>query len=412
MFRIPHALLALAAVAAIALTAWQMPKLPSVLPAPYATPSSDNRPTVIEKPENAQLHVPRGFIVQVWASGFSRPRFLLQGAKGEILLSDSGKGVTGIASPYSRASDGSVYVFPEGDPAQRKVLIRGLNRPYGLALWQNYLYVGQADSIKRYLYDPDTLTVGPGQEVISLAGFNQGHWTRSLLFDREGKKLYVGIGSGANVETGEDPRRAAINRYNPDGSGHELFATGTRNPIGLNWYPDTDALWATVQERDELGDDLVPDYFTHIEEGAFYGWPYSYIGRHLDPRIEDQRPGLVAKAKVPDVLLPAHVAVLDFVFYTGKMFPSEYQLGAFLAFHGSWNRSRRGGYEVAFIPFSNAQPSGTPRDFMTGWMLAPDRKQVWGRPVAVFQMTDGSLLVTDDGAGTIWRVAYAGGPRG
>lgn len=199
-----------------------------------------------------------------------RPVSVHAAGVGEILLSNSGKGGSAaVDSPDAHMSDGMVYVFPSGDPAKRKALVKGLNRPYSLALWQNYLYVGEADSIKRYPYDPHNLTAGPGQEIVSLKGFNKDHWTRSLLFDRDGTKLYVGIGSGANVETGEDPRRAAINRYNPDGTGHELFATGTRNPIGLHWYPNTNFLWAAVQERDELGDDLVPDYFTHVDQDAF-----------------------------------------------------------------------------------------------------------------------------------------------
>lgn len=389
-----------------------MPKIPEKLPPPYATPSADNHPAEVAQPAGGQLHVPQGFQVQVRAEGFARPRFMLQGAHGEILLADSGRGAAAaVDSPDAHLTDGVVYVFPNGDASKRKAIIQGLNRPYGLAIWQNYLYVGEADSIKRYPYDPQKMTAGAGQEIISHKGFNKDHWTRSLLFDRQGKKLYVGIGSGANVETGEDPRRAAINRYNPDGSGHELYATGTRNPVGLHWYPNTDVLWAAVQERDELGDDLVPDYFTPIEQGAFYGWPYSYIGNHLDPRIKDQRPDLTSKAKTPEVLFPAHVAVLDYVFYTGTMFPQEYRMGAFLAFHGSWNRSKRGGYEIAFVPFSNGKPSGPARDFLTGWMISPQSKDVWGRPVAVFQMGDGSLLVSDDGAGKIWRVAYAGGPH-
>lgn len=369
------------------------------LPPPYATPSANNHPTVIPRPAGASLHVPGGFQIQEWASGFAVPRFLLQGKQGEILLADSG----------GEGSRGVVYVFPNGEPGKRKKLITGLDRPYGLALWKNYIYVGEPESIMRYPYDSSNFTVGKGQQVISLRGFNRGHWTRSLLFDRSGKKLYVGVGSAANVETGEDPRRAAINRYNPDGSGHEIFASGTRNPIGLHRYPNSDALWAAVQERDDLGDNLVPDYFTHIQQGGFYGWPYSYIGQHEDPRVKPQRPDLVSKAIVPDVIFPAHVAVLDFAFYTGHEFPSEYQGGAFLAFHGSWNRSRRDGYEVAFVPFKNGRPTAGPQDFVTGWMISPGDKDVWGRPVAVLQMQDGSLLISDDGGKKIWRVTYGGG---
>ena len=185
-----------------------------------------------------------------------------------------------------------------------------------------------------------------------------------------------------------------------------MFASGTRNPIGLHWYPGRDTLWAAVQERDDLGDDLVPDYLTQVEQGAFYGWPYTYIGKHPDPRIPQNRPDLAAKAKLPDLLLGSHVAVLDFTFYTGRQFPQEYQGGAFLAFHGSWNRSRRVGYEVAFAPFQNGRPTGQLGTFVTGWMIAPDKQDVWGRPVAVFQMQDGSLLITDDGGSKIWRVTY------
>jgi glucose/arabinose dehydrogenase len=320
---------------------------------------------------------------------------MLLGPGGEILLADSAEG------------SGAVYAL-QNNGKTRKKLISGLDRPYGLALWKDYLYVGETTSIKRYRYDAKNLTVGQGQEIIPLHNFPRGHWTRSLLFDRQGSKLYVGIGSGSNVSPGEDPMRAAINRFNPDGSGHEIYASGTRNPIGLHWYPGTDTLWAAVQERDALGDDLVPDYFTSIKQGAFYGWPYAYIGPHEDPRNKGAAPDLVKKTVVPDVLLPAHVAVLDFIFYTGKQFPAEYQGGAFLAFHGSWNRSKRVGQSIAFIPFKDAKPSGPLREFMTGWMLSPDKREVWGRPVALLQLPDGSVLVSEDGGNKIWRISYKG----
>ena len=362
------------------------------LPAPFATPSVNNPPHVVAKPGGAHLSVPAGFKVEVWAEGFQRPRFMLQAPGGEMLLSD--------AAPRG---EGAVYALKGKD---RKKIIDGLDRPYGLALWHEYLYVGEPQSVKRYKYDPKSLTAGKGEEVISLSGFGSGHWTRSLLFDREGKKLYVGVGSSSNVSPGDDPRRAAINRYNPDGSGHEVYASGTRNPIGLHWFPGTDTLWAAVQERDALGDDLVPDYFTHIQQGAFYGWPYAYTGKNVDPRNKGQRTDLVAKSIAGDVQLPAHVAVLDFTFYTAKQFPAEYQGGAFLAFHGSWNRSKRIGYSVAFVPFKNGKPTGNAHDFLTGWMISPDSREVWGRPVAVFQMPDGSLLVSDDGGGNLWRISY------
>ncbi len=191
-------------------------------------------------------------------------------------------------------------------------------------------------------------------------------------------------------------------------SDHEIFAAGLRNPIGMRWYPGTDTLWAAVQERDDLGDDLVPDYFTHVQKGGFYGWPYAYIGPNEDPRNKGLRPDLVAKTIVPDVLLGAHVAVLDFLFYTGKQFPAEYQGGAFLCFHGSWNRSMRVGQSIGFIPFKNGKPSGALREVLTGWMLGPDKREVWGRPVGLLQLPDGSLLISDDGGDKIWHLSYTG----
>jgi glucose/arabinose dehydrogenase len=364
------------------------------LPAPFSTPSSTNRPIVVSPPAGARLQVPDGFSVETWADGFETPRYMLQGSAGEILVTDSTAGI--------------VYAFPGGKPAEKKRLITGLVRPYGLGFWQNYLYVAETESVKRYPYDAKALTAGKGEEVVSLAGLSMGHWTRTVVFDRAGQKMYVGVGSASNVSAGEDPRRAAINRYNPDGSGHEIFVSGTRNPVGLHWYPNSDTLWVTVEERDALGDDLPSDYFTHLQPSAFYGWPYAYLGPHPDPRLKGERPDLVAKAVMPDVLLGAHVSALDFAFYTGTRFPAEYRGGAFLAQHGSWNRARRTGYKVVYVPFKDGRPSGPPRDFLTGWMLAPDSRDVWGRPVAVLMLNDGSLLVSDDGGKKIWRVAYGG----
>lgn len=375
--------------------AWQQK---TDLPLPFATPSSRNNPKVIKRPEGARLKLAQGFHAEEYLTGFKVPRFMLLGSHGEMLVADS-----------ARNGEGCVWVYPNiATGKERHALIEKLDRPYGIALWKDYIYVGEPTSIKRYKYDAKAMTAGPGQEIASLAGFDRGHWTRSLLFDRKGEKLYVGVGSQSNVDAGENPNRAAINRYNPDGSGHDLYATGTRNPIGLHWYPGTDTLWAAVQERDELGDDLVPDYFTHIQQGGFYGWPFAYAGTHEDPRRKGEHPELVAKTIQGDVLLPAHAAVLDFAFYTGKQFPKHYQGGAFLAFHGSWNRSKRLGYSVNFIPFTNGKPSGAIEEILTGWMLSPDEKEVWGRPVAILEMPDGSILVADDGGNKIWRISYKG----
>ncbi len=365
-----------------------------VLPPPFATPASNNRPRVIPQPEGAKLSVPAGFQAEIYLEGFKVPRMMLLGPSNEILLSDAARG-----------TDGTVYVL---QGKERKTLIQGLDRPYGLALHDGWLYVGEPESIKRYKYDAKAMTAGPGQEIASLKGFGSGHWTRSLTFTPDGKRLCAGVGSGSNVSPGEDPKRAAINCYNPDGTGHEIFAAGTRNPTSIRYYPGTDTLWAAVQERDDLGDDLVPDYFTHIQKGAFYGWPFAYAGPNEDPRNKGQHPELVAKTIQGDVLLGSHVAVLDFIFYTGKQFPAEYQGGVFLAFHGSWNRSKRVGQSIAFIPFKNGKPSGPMKEFLTGWMMGPDAREVWGRPVGILQLPDGSLLITEDGNNRIWHVSYKG----
>jgi glucose/arabinose dehydrogenase len=365
------------------------------LPAPYATPSVANPPTVIPRPEGAQLKVPAGFTVEKFAEGFARPRFMVQGPGGEILVSDT-------------VPNGSVHLLSAKNPGEKKALLQGLDRPYGLAFWKDYLYVAEATSLKRYKYDAREMTASPGEEIVPMKDFGKGHITRTVLFSAKGDKMYLAVGSSANVVTGDPEMRAAINRFNPDGTGHEVVASGLRNPIGLRFYPGTEDLWAAVQERDGLGDDLVPDYFTRIRPGAFYGWPYSYLGAHEDPRVNEKRKDLVDRAVVPDVLLENHVAVLDFLFYTGKQFPAEYRGGAFLANHGSSNRAQRVGYSVTFIPFRNGKPSGPVRDFVTGWMLGPGQKEVWGRPVGLLQLSDGSLLVSEDGGKTIWRISYKG----
>lgn len=377
---------------------WQMN--PQKLPEPFHSPSVNNRPQVIPRPDGARLVLPQGFRIDVYAEDFARPRFMLLGPNREVLLSDS-------------VEKGSVYVLQDKDgdyrAETRHKLLEGLDRPYGLAFWKDYLYVAETTSLKRYKYDAKAMkVVGKGEELVPMPDFAKGHWTRTVLFDREGKKMYLAIGSQSNVSPGDDPRRAAINRYNPDGTGHEIFASGTRNPIGLRWYPGSDTLWAAVQERDGLGDDLVPDYFTAVRRGGFYGWPYAYVGPNEEPRNKGQRSDLVQKTIVPDVLLGSHTAVLDCLFYTGKQLPAAYRGGAFLALHGSWNRAQRVGYSVVFVPFKNGKPAGDPQDFLTGFMLGPDKREVWGRPVGLLEMPDGSLLVSEDGGNKVWRISYKG----
>ncbi len=218
--------------------------------------------------------------------------------------------------------------------------------------------------------------------------------------------MYVAVGSSGDLVEGDPENRAAINEYNPDGSGARVFATGLRNPVGLRFNPDTGQIWTSVEERNDLGDGLVADYFTSVKPGGFYGWPYAYLGPHEDPRLAGRHPDLVGKAIAPDLPLEPHCAVLDFSFYTGTSFPAKYRGGAFLANHGSSNRAQRVGYSVSFVPFKNGKPTGKAQDFVTGWMMGAEEKDVWGRPVGLLQLRDGSLLVSDDGGKKIWRIAY------
>lgn len=374
-------------IASASLIAWQGPVK---LPPPFHTPSATNRPRPVERPEGAKLNLPPGFTIKEFASGFQRPRYMILGPSKEILLSDS-------------MVNGSVFVLNGGNKSE---ILKNLDRPYGLLLLKDYLYVGETTSLKRYKYNPKTMTAGPGEEILNMKDFSAGHWTRSLIADRKGEHIFVGIGSRSNVDAGEPEMRAAIIKITPDGKSKEVYASGTRNPIGLHFMPNSDQLWAAVQERDGLGDDLVPDYFTSIKPGGFYGWPYAYIGPNEDPRRKGEKPDLVAKTIVPDVPLGAHVAVLDFLFYTGKLFPKEYQGGAFLAQHGSWNRSKRVGYNVVFIPFKDGKPSGPAKEFLQGWMMDPEKTDVWGRPVGFLQLPDGSILVSDDVGNKIWHITY------
>lgn len=386
------AVLGVLAVAGVSAQNGRKPVNWTELPAPFATPSSRNNPTVVAKPDGASLAAPAGFIVEEYMDFAGlRPRFMMLGPSNEILLTDT-------------SGNGNVFVIKDG---VRTAIIEKLDRPYGLALKGGQLYVAEPTSVKVYPYDVTSMRVtGPGTEIISLPDMNTGHTTRTLTFNRDQSKLYLSIGSRSNIDLGEDPMRAAVHRYNPDGSGHEVVATGLRNAVGLRFYPGTDDLWVTVHERDELGDDLVPDYATKIEPGGFYGWPIAYIGPHAEPRHQDVDMAKVRSTLYPDVILGGHVGPLDLVFYTGTQFPEKYRNGMFVALHGSWNRAERQGYKIAFVPFTKAMPTAGPEDFLSGWMLAPDKKEVWGRPVGLLQMPDGSLLVSDDGGRKLWRISY------
>lgn len=373
---------------------------PPKLAAPYATPSVANAPKVVPQPSGVALRVPAGFTVSEWAGGFAKPRYMVEGPGGEVLLSDSVK-------------DGAVYVLADAnrdgriEEGEKKKLVGGLDRPFGMAFLGKWLYVADAGYVRRYAYDAGKREAGPAEVIVDLHEETQGHWTRSIVFDRAGKKMYLGIGSRSNITPGDPEYRAAVLRYNVDGSGREVVASGLRNPIGMDWQPESGKLWAAVQERDGLGDDLAPDFFTEVKEGAFYGWPYAYIGPNEEPRNKGQRPDLVAKTVVPDVVLePSHVAAMDARFYRGKQFPARYRNGAFLALRGSSNRAKRTGYSIVFVPFRGGKPAGRQEDFLTGFMLDPDNKEVWGRPVGLLERKDGSMLMSEDGGNKVYWVRY------
>lgn len=374
---------------------------PSDLPPPGATRSAINPPRLVARPEGAQLSVPAGFEVNLFAEGdLQEPRWMALAPNGDVFLAESRAGRITLL----RDADG------DGKPEGRFVFATGLTQPFGMAFWRDYFYVANTDSVVRFKYKSgQTAAEGAPEKIVDLPGkgYNQ-HWTRNVVFSLDGSKMYVTVGSESNVSVEADPRRAAVSEYNPDGSGHRIYAGGIRNPVGLAFYPGTTTMWSAVNERDGLGDDLVPDYVTSIKEGAFYGWPYSYIGRNEDPRRKGERPDLVQKTIIPDVLIQAHSAALGLVFYQGEMFPAEYRGDGFVALRGSWNRSKRTGYKIIRIRFKDGRPVGGYNDFLTGWLDEPSQN-VWGRPVGLLVMKDGSLLVTDDGANKIWRVSYKKG---
>lgn len=371
---------------------------PSDLPPPKLENDVNNMPRVIPQPADAKLNVPKGFQVSVFAEGnLGRPRWIALAPNGDVFLADS------MGSKIHVLRDSN----KDGVVDERSVFVDNQKQPFGIAFWNDYIYIGNTDAVVRYKYKPGQLKAeGEAEKIASLPG--QGyreHWTRNILFSRDGKKMYVTVGSESNVSVEPEPMRASITEFNPDGTGKRIIATGTRNPIGLAWLPGTNKLWAAVQERDRMGDELVPDYVTEIKEGGFYGWPYGYLGLE-DPRRVGERPDLVKNTIWPDVLIEAHSAVLGLVFYEGRMFPSEYRGDAYVALHGSWNRTKRTGYKIIRIRFKNGKPVGGYEDFVSGWMLAPDKREVWGRPVGLLILADGSMLITDDGANKIWRVSY------
>jgi glucose/arabinose dehydrogenase len=297
----------------------------------------------------------------------------------------------------------------DGVAEERFVFSDKLSQPFGMAFNKDWFYVANTDSIVRFSYKTgQTKADGDPEKLVELTpgGYNQ-HWTRNILFSPDGSKMFVSIGSATNVSVEADPKRAAISVYDPDGKNHRIYAAGLRNPIGLAWNPKTGELWTAVNERDGLGDDLVPDYVTSVKEGGFYGWPYSYIGQNEDPRRKGGNPDLVKTSIIPDVLLTSHSAALGILFYEAKMFPKEYRGDAFVALHGSWNREKLTGFKIIRVRFKNGKLAGNSyEDFVSGWLPDENSNEVWGRPVGLLVAADGSLLITDDGADKVWRVSY------
>ena len=356
---------------------------------------AENDPIVVAAPADFKPHVPPGFEVSIFAKDFQQPRWLAVAPNGDVFVAESAAGKISVLHPRG-CNAGGLEIFADH-----------LNLPFGIAFRDGYIYVADTNEALRFRYDPNTSKrLSDAQHILDLPGMGyHQHWTRSIAFSPDGQKLYVSVGSSRNIAIESDPRRATILVADPDGRNVRIYAAGLRNAVGIAFDPDSSQLWATVNERDDLGEDVPSDYFTHVVDGGFYGWPYAYLGPHVDKRVAS-RPDLVKESIVPDFLLGAHVAPLQFAFYDKHQFPLSYWHGAFITEHGSWNRRVRNGYQVVFVAFHNGMPTGDPQPFLTGFV--PDRlgKNVYGRLVGTAVAADGSLLVSDDGAKVIWRISY------
>lgn len=397
---------------------------PSDLQKPDAAQSASNGAGLADRPEDARPAVPPGFSVELIASGIDNPRVVRVAPNGDLFVADS------------KANQVRVYRLAQGSakPVEKSVFAKGLTRPYGIAFYPpgdkpQWVYVANSNSVVRFPYrDGDLKASGKPETIVSRIPANH-HWTRDIAFSPDGGTLYLSVGSGSNIaeDMGAKPRggiadwaksaalgaawgpeegRADVLAFDPDGKNRRIVATGLRNCSGLAVQPMTGALWCVVNERDELGDDVPFEYATAVKPGAFYGWPWYYIGDNEDPRHKGERPDLSGKVTVPDVLMQAHSAPLNIAFYEGGSFPAEYKGDAFVALHGSWNRGVRTGYKLVRLKFKDGKPTGEYQDFATGFVISDDA--VWGRPVGVAVAKDGSLILTEDGNGTIWRISYVG----
>lgn len=393
------------------------------LPPPYATKGVANFSKV--KGWNGHTpKAPKGFIVTMYAEGLKNPRWMYVVSNGDVLVAESNSnygllkkiGAFLIGAHKSKSLKHSADRITllrdansDGIPEVRQTFLEGLNQPFGMLVLNDWFYVANTDGVWRYPYQVgQTAIQGKGERITVLpAGKHNQHWTRNIIANKGGSKIYIAVGSGSNVaEDGikAEFMKANILEMNPDGSELKVYAGGLRNPVGMDWAPGTNELWTVVNERDMLGDELVPDYLTSVKEGDFYGWPYVYFGNHDEPRVKE-KPPIADDTIVPDYALRSHTATLGLAFYDGSSFPEKYHEGAFIAQHGSWNRSTLSGYKVKFIPFNNGKPAGKAQDFLTGFIDELHREKVYGRPVGVVVMPDGALLVTDDVTGIIWRVS-------
>lgn len=383
------------------------------LPAPYATRGVDNGAEMVPRPADAWPQTLPGFKVELYATGLDQPRLIRTAPNGDLF----------VAVSYQN----KILVFrgvgPDGKPKEVSTFAENLTLPFGIRFYPagpnpQWVYVGNTDSVVRFPYrNGDLKARGPAQQIAQLPGWGKlrggGHWTRDIAFSKDGQRMFVSVGSHSNDDDPdthpEELHRADVLEFTPEGKFLKVYAYGIRNCVGEAVNPITGDLWCSTNERDMLGDDLVPDYITHVQEGGFYGWPWFYMGEHggnWDPRQQGKHPELKDKVITPDILLEPHFASLEMLFYDGQQFPAEYKGDIFAAEHGSWNRSKRAGYEVIVAPMKNGHATGEYEDFLTGFVTADGK--VWGRPVGVTVAKDGSLFVTDDGSGSIWHVSYVG----
>src|SRR6187402_2709175 len=370
---------------------------------------------------------PPGFTVTKYADGFKNPRWMYVTPNGDVLVAQSnsnysflkqiGATLKGVWRSNNLKHSANIITLlrdsnKDGIPELRETfLTEGLHQPFGMLVIGNSFYVANTDALLRYPYKAgQTKITGKGEKIVDLpAGKHNRHWSRNIIANSDNSKIYIAVGSGSNIaENGIENEllRANILEINPDGSELRVFASGLRNPVGMDWEPTTKTLWTVVNERDGLGDNLVPDYLTSVKENAFYGWPYADFGQHEDVRVKEMKPELVKKTLVPDFALGSHTASLGLAFYKGTAFPEKYRNGAFIAQHGSWNKKKLSGYQMIFVPFKNGKPSGDSEQFLTGFIIDSDKDKVHGRPVGVIVTPKGDLLMTDDKTNTIWRIAY------